>query len=68
MSTVRRTLELDADTDARLEYLTAERGQDAAGVGADAIALLVSTVEIIRDRAQAEGERSRGSFTPASRE
>jgi predicted transcriptional regulator len=46
MSTVRRTLELDADTDARLELLVTERGQDAAGVVADALAMLVSTVEI----------------------
>ena len=46
MNTVRRTLELDADTDARLQFLEAERGQDAARVVADAIALLASTVEV----------------------
>jgi predicted transcriptional regulator len=46
MNTVRRTLELDSDTDARLQLLEAERGQDAARVVADAIALLASTVEI----------------------
>jgi predicted transcriptional regulator len=46
MSTVRRTFELDTDTDARLQFLEAERGQDAARVVADAIALLASTVEI----------------------
>lgn len=46
MSTVRRTLELDPDTATRLEFLVGERGQDAAGVVADAIALLISTVEI----------------------
>jgi predicted transcriptional regulator len=46
MSTVRRTLDLDTDTNARLEILVAERGQDAAGVVADAIAMLISTIEI----------------------
>ena len=46
MSTVRRTLELDPDTVSRLEFLVSERSQDAAGVVADAIALLISTVEI----------------------
>ena len=46
MSTVRRTLDLDSETDERLQFLAAERGKDAAGVVADAIALLISTVEI----------------------
>ncbi len=46
MSTVRHTFELDADTHERLLVLAAERGQDAASVVADAIALLASTVDI----------------------
>ena len=46
MSTVRHTFELDADTNERLLVLAAERGQDAASVVADAIALLASTVDI----------------------
>lgn len=46
MSTVRRVFDLDADTDAQLKFLAAERGQDAADVVADAAALLVSAVEI----------------------
>jgi predicted transcriptional regulator len=46
MSTVRHTLELDVDTNERLLFLAAERGQDAARVVADAIALLASTVDI----------------------
>lgn len=46
MGNIRRTFDLDSDTDARLEFLAAERGQDAASVVADAVALLISTVEI----------------------
>src|SRR2546426_30254 len=46
MSTVRHTFELDVDTNERLLLLAAERGQDAASVVADAIALLASTVDI----------------------
>jgi hypothetical protein len=46
MNTIRRTLDLDAATDARLRALVAERGQDEAAVLAEAIALLDSVVEI----------------------
>jgi predicted transcriptional regulator len=45
MGTVRHTLELDSDTDERLRSLATERGQDAAGVVSDAIALLSSTID-----------------------
>jgi predicted transcriptional regulator len=45
MATVRRTLELDAETDARLASLAAEKGQDAATVVSDAIALLDSVID-----------------------
>lgn len=43
---IRRTLDIDADTDARLRQLAAERGQDVAAVLAEAVALLDSVVDI----------------------
>jgi predicted transcriptional regulator len=46
MNMIRRTLEIDADTDARLRQLAAERGQDVAAVLAEAVALLDSVVDI----------------------
>lgn len=46
MNTVRRTLDIDADTDARLRELAEERGQDVAAVLAEAVALLDSVVDI----------------------
>ena len=46
MSTVRRTFDLDPDTDARLNALAAEKGQDAAAVVADAVDLLDSVVNV----------------------
>lgn len=46
MNIVRRTLEIDADTDARLRELAAERGQDVAAILAEAVALLDSVVDI----------------------
>jgi predicted transcriptional regulator len=46
MNVVRRTLEIDAETDARLRELAAERGQDVAAVLAEAVALLDSVVDI----------------------
>jgi predicted transcriptional regulator len=46
MNIVRRTLDIDADTDARLHELAAERGQDVAAVLAEAVALLDSVVDI----------------------
>ena len=46
MSTVRRILDLDRDTDARIEALAARKGQDAAAVVADAVELLVSVIDI----------------------
>jgi hypothetical protein len=42
---IRRTLEIDAGTDARLTEMAAERGQDVAAVLAEAVALLDSVVE-----------------------
>ena len=46
MNMIRRTLEIDAATDARLRELAAERGQDVAAVLAEAVALLNSVVDI----------------------
>ncbi len=46
MNMIRRTLDIDADTDARLRELAAERGQDVAAVLAEAVALLDSVVDI----------------------
>ena len=43
MNIIRRTIDIDADTDARLRELAAERGQDVAAVLAEAVALLCST-------------------------
>ena len=46
MNVIRRTLENDADTDARLREMASERGQDVAAVLAEAVALLDSVVDI----------------------
>jgi predicted transcriptional regulator len=46
MDIIRRTLDIDALTDARLRELAAERGQDEAAVLAEAVALLDSVVDI----------------------
>ena len=46
MNIIRRTIDIDADTDARLRELAAERGQDVAAVLAEAVALLDSVVDI----------------------
>jgi predicted transcriptional regulator len=40
MNVVRRTLEIDAETDARLQAMAAERGQDISVILAEAVALL----------------------------
>jgi hypothetical protein len=46
MNLVRRTLEIDAETDARFAEIAAERGQDLATVLAEAVALLDSVVDL----------------------
>jgi predicted transcriptional regulator len=46
MNVVRRTVELDPNTNARLNEMAAERGQDVASVLAEAVALLDSVVDI----------------------
>jgi predicted transcriptional regulator len=46
MNIVRRTLEIDAGTDARLTEMAAERGQDVAAFLAEAVALLDSVLDL----------------------
>ena len=46
MNIIRRTLDIDADTDARLREMASERGQEVAAVLAEAVALLDSVVDI----------------------
>jgi predicted transcriptional regulator len=46
MNIIRRTLEIDVGTDARLSEMAAERGQDVAAVLAEAVALLDSVVDL----------------------
>ena len=46
MNVIRRTLDIDAGTDARLREMADERGQDVAAVLAEAVALLDSVVDI----------------------
>jgi len=46
MNSIRRTLDIDADTDTRLRQMADERGQDVASVLAEAVVLLDSVVDI----------------------
>jgi hypothetical protein len=46
MNIVRRILEIDAGTDARLTEMAAERGQDVVTLLAEAVALLDSVVDL----------------------
>jgi predicted transcriptional regulator len=46
MNMVRRTLDIDSETDDRLRAMAAKRGQDVAAVLAEAVALLDSVVDI----------------------
>jgi predicted transcriptional regulator len=46
MNIIRRTLDIDTATDARLKELAAERGQDVSAVLAEAVALLDSVIDI----------------------
>ena len=46
MNVIRRTLDIDAATDARLREMADERGQEVAAVLAEAVALLDSVVDI----------------------
>jgi predicted transcriptional regulator len=46
MGLIRRTIDLDPETDARLRAMAVERGQDEGKVIAEAVALLDSVVDI----------------------
>jgi predicted transcriptional regulator len=46
MNIIRRTLDIDVETDARLREMADERGQDIGAVLAEAVALLDSVVDI----------------------
>ena len=63
MNIIRRTLDIDAGTDARLRELAAERGQNVSMVLAEAVALLDSVVDIgspaiVADRRRLDAFRS----------
>jgi hypothetical protein len=66
MNVIRRTLEIDAGTDARLTEMAAERGQDVAAVLAEAVALLDSLIDLAGPDI-AEDRRRLDAFT-ANRE
>ena len=46
MNVIRRTIDIDQATDARLQEMAKERGQDESAVLAEALALLDSVVEL----------------------
>ena len=69
MNMVRRTLDIDAGTDARLTEMAAERGQDVAEVLAEAVALLDSVIDIAgpditEDRRRLDAFRSNAQAVP----
>jgi predicted transcriptional regulator len=69
MNIIRRTLDIDTDTDARLRAMADERGQDVAAVLAEAVALLDSVVDIAgpdiaEDRRRLEVFRKTRSAVP----
>jgi predicted transcriptional regulator len=66
MNIVRRTLEIDAETDARLHEMAAERGQGVAAVLAEAIALLDSVGDL--DGPDIEEDRRRLDAFKADRQ
>jgi hypothetical protein len=63
MNRVRRTLEIDAETDTRLAEIAAERGQDVAIVLAETIALFDSVVDVLPP----DVEEDRRRLDPRSR-
>ena len=69
MNIVRRTLDIDTDTDARLREMADERGQDVAAVLAEAVALLDSVVDIsgpdvVEDRRRLDAFRQNRAAVP----
>ena len=57
MNMIRRTLDIDAGTDARLTEMAAERGQDVAVVLAEAVALLDSVIDVAGPDVTEDGRR-----------
>ncbi len=66
MNMVRRTVEIDPATDARLQEMAKERGRDVAAVLAEAVALLDSVIEI--DNPDIQEDRRRLSKFARTRE
>lgn len=69
MNIIRRTLDIDADTDTRLREMADERGQDVAAVLAEAVALLDSVVDITgpdidEDRRRLDAFKQTGTAVP----
>ena len=69
MNMIRRTLDIDAGTDARLTEMAAERGQDVAVVLAEAVALLDSVIDVagpdvIEDRRRLDAFRNNAQAVP----
>jgi len=69
MNIIRRTLDIDTETDARLREMADERGQDVAAVLAEAVALLDSVVDIAgpdiaEDRRRLEAFKQTHSAVP----
>ncbi len=71
MNIIRRTLDIDTDTDTRLRQMADERGQDVAAVLAEAVALLDSVVDIAgpdveEDRRRLDAFRQTRAAVPLS--
>jgi predicted transcriptional regulator len=69
MNIIRRTLDIDTDTDTRLRQMADERGQDVAAVLAEAVALLDSVVDIAgpdvtEDRRRLDAFKQTGAAVP----
>ncbi|MET4325202.1 MULTISPECIES: hypothetical protein [unclassified Bradyrhizobium] len=69
MNLISRTLEIDADTDARLREIASERGKDIATVLAEAVALLdsvidVSSPDLAEDRSRYDDFKRTGLAVP----
>jgi len=69
MNMIRRTLDIDTETDARLRQMADERGQDVAAVLAEAVALLDCVVDITgpdvaEDRRRLDAFKQTGSAVP----
>jgi hypothetical protein len=69
MNVIRRTLDIDAGTDARLTEMAAESGQDVGVVLAETVALLDSVIDsagpdVAEDRRRLDAFKSNGQAVP----